>query len=230
MTGMREPAPGPMPHQALGFLLLPREQFQRRRVRARAFFGSVGRWLESFSQKPHARWLLFCVAFAEASLLPVSVDIPLVAIGIAAPETGLVLGAIATAGSFLGGFLGYFIGFSLFDLLGRPLLALCGATGAAGRILALYHDHGLAALVLSGFTPLPYISYTYAAGIDRTLDLWTLTLGALLGRTLRFFPIGVLIYVAGSRAKEYLQRYFAAISLTVVLLFTAAYLAYQWLR
>jgi len=197
-------------------------------MRPRAFIAAAGRWLESFAQKPRARWLLFGVAFAEASVLPVSVDIPLLAIGIAAPERGVALGAIATAGSFLGGFVGYYIGFALFDLVGRPLLGLVGAAGAVGHLLALYHDHGIAALILSGFTPLPYIAFTYSAGVDRTLDLGTLATGALLGRTLRFLPVGILIAAVGPSAKTYVQRYLAGVSLAFVVLFTAGYLLFRW--
>ena len=187
------------------------------------------RWLESFATRPHALWLLFLVSFSEASILPVSVDVPLIALGVAAPRNGLRLGWIATLGSFLGGYLGYWIGFAFYDHIGGPLLELYGLSRNFSSLLALYHQHGIGALILSGFTPLPYISFTYAAGFNNTLDLTMLTIGAFVGRTLRFYSIGVLLYLVGPKAKIYLEKYFRTVVLAFAILVLGGIALFRWL-
>ena len=186
--------------------------------RAGAIGGSIRAWLERFAGRPSAVWALFAVSFVEASLFPISVDVPLIAFGAAAPRRAIRLGWIAAAGSFAGGFLGYLIGFSLYDQVAAPLLRLYGLGDSLARLLALYHDHGLSALVLSGFTPIPYVAFTYTAGFARTLDLPTLALGAAAGRALRFVPVGVILRLLGPRAANFLfgRWFYAAAALIVV--------------
>ncbi|HUL42976.1 MAG TPA: hypothetical protein VLY03_01325 [Bacteroidota bacterium] len=186
-------------------------------------------WLEGFASRPRALWLLFLVSFAEASLFPISVDVPLIALGVSAPRNGLRLGSIATLGSFLGGYLGYWIGLAFYERIGSPLLELYGLSRNFAALLAVYHQHGIGALILSGFTPLPYISFTYAAGFNRTLDLGMLTVGAFIGRTLRFFSIGVLLYVVGPKAKGYLEKYFSVVAVSFVLLVLGGIALFRWL-
>ena len=186
-------------------------------------------WLEAFAQERNAMRLLFVISFIEASLFPISVDVPLIALGVAAPQKGLRLGLVATIGSFLGGYLGYAVGFLLFDAVGKPLLDLYGLSHSFDHLLSMYHQHGIGALILSGFTPLPYILFTYAAGFNRTLDVGMLTIGALAGRTLRFYPIGVLLYYAGPQAKIYLEKYFRVATVSFIILIIAGLIFFKWL-
>src|SRR5437762_495935 len=90
------------------------------------FFRRLYSGIDRFAHKPAALWLLLSVSIVEASLFPLSVDIPLIALGTFAPRKALSFGLVASAGSFLGGYLGYYIGFALFDLVGKPLLEFYG--------------------------------------------------------------------------------------------------------
>ena len=187
-------------------------------------------WLENFAQQPRALSLLFSVAFVEASVFPLSVDVPLIALGVAYPKKSLLFGAVAIAGSFLGGFVGYYIGATAFELIGQQLLQYYGITKAFTTVLQQYHVHAMNALVFAGFTPLPYIAFTITAGFNHTVDLWTLALGALIGRTLRFFPIGLLLYFYGERSKHFITKYFKALSIGFVLVSAFVVVYILWLR
>jgi len=179
-------------------------------------------WLVRIAERPAAAWVLFGVSVVEASLFPISVDIPLVALGAAAPRKAIRFGVIAAAGSFCGGYLGYLIGFQLFDHVARPLLGFYGLSENLSHLLQLYTRHGTGALVLSGFTPIPYVAFTYTAGFERTLDLQTLTVGALIGRTLRFVPVGIALRLLGPRAAAFfLGRWFYAVLAAVLIIMIA---------
>jgi membrane protein YqaA with SNARE-associated domain len=190
--------------------------------------GKLKSWLESFALKPQAELLLFAVAFIEASVFPLSVDVVLVALGVAAPKKAWRLAMVAAAGSILGGYLGYAIGSWLFESVGKELLSFHGITEKFRLILDWYHERGILTLLLSGLTPIPYITFTIAAGFNHTLDLLTLTLGAVGGRLLRFSIVGGLLAVYGVRAKSVLDRSFGKVAVGFVLVVIAGIIVFKW--
>ena len=169
------------------------------------------------------------MALIEASFFPLSVDVPLVALGVTSPKKSLVFGVVATFGSFIGGYLGYFIGYAAFDVLGRSLLNFHGMMGTFEGVLATYRQHGMGALIFAGFTPLPYITFTIAAGFNKTIDLWTLTLGAFIGRSLRFFSVGVLLYFYGARVKVVIDKYFEIVTIAFIVIIIVGIIYFKWL-
>ncbi len=193
----------------------------------KSFFRSIFVRIERFSQEAGSTWALFVISIIEASLFPLSVDVPLIAFSTLAPKKSITLGLIAAAGSFLGGFGGYYAGLALFDSLASPLLHFYGMAQRFDTLLSLYHHHGITTLILSGFTPIPYVSFTYAAGFHHTLDLPTLAIGAIIGRFLRFAPIGLLLHFVGPKAKILVERFFGIVFLAFVL--GAAVLLVVWL-
>ena len=88
----------------------------------------------------------------------------------------------------------------------------------------------MSTLIFSGFTPVPYIVFTISAGFNGTLDLWTLAIGALIGRTLRFFPIGILLYFYGERAKIMIEKYFGILTVSYLLVIIISFIYFKWLQ
>jgi membrane protein YqaA with SNARE-associated domain len=172
-------------------------------------------WVESFAQKPYALWALFWIAFIEACIFPLPPDVLLIALGVIAPKKSIKYALITATGSFLGGYAGYYFGLSLFELIGKPVLTMFGMMGKFDAALQQYHAHGISALVISGFLPIPYIAFTMAAGFNRTISLTTLTIGSLIGRYVRFGLVGGLLYYFGPPVKVYLDRYFEKVSLAL---------------
>ena len=186
-------------------------------------------WVESYSQKPNAMWALFWIAFIEASFFPIPPDILLIAIGVTNAKKSLNAAAICTIGSVIGGYLGYFIGYGLFETIGRPILTLYGVMNQFEVILQKYNENGLLVLFIAGFTPIPYKAFTIIAGFNQTIDLWTLTIGSLIGRSTRFFLVGGLLYFFGQRVKVFLDKYFDKLSLVFVALLILGFVAIKWL-
>lgn len=186
-------------------------------------------WVEKFAQKPNALWALFWIAFIEASFFPIPPDILLIALGVATPKKSLAYALVCTAGSVVGAYLGYYIGYALFETVGRPILSFYGVLGQFELILQRYRENGILALFIAGFTPIPYKAFTIAAGFNATIDLWTLTIGSLIGRSTRFFLVGGLLYLYGASVKTFLDKYFDKLSLAFVGLFILGFIAIKWL-
>jgi membrane protein YqaA with SNARE-associated domain len=186
---------------------------------------TLKKWVEHFATLPHALVALFFIAFVEAAIFPVPPDVLLLALGVITPRKSIMYGCITAAGSFAGGYVGYFLGDFFFGLIGRPILSFLGILSKFGTALTFYHDHGVVALIVSGFVPIPYIVFTMAAGFNHTLDLTALTIGGFIGRFLRFGLVGVLLYFFGPPVKTFIDKYyerFAVVFLVVLILFYAA--------
>src|SRR5579862_135980 len=181
----------------------------------RKFLQGLKDWVESFAHKPYALWALFVVSFVEASVFPLPPDVLMIALGVSAPKKSLRYGAVTALGSFAGGYLGYYIGSTLFEVVGRPILGWFGMMAKFGVALQYYHDNGISSLIISGFLPLPYIAFTMAAGFNHTLSLTTLTIGALIGRFVRFLLMGALLYYFGPPVKFYIDKYYEKISVAL---------------
>jgi membrane protein YqaA with SNARE-associated domain len=196
-----------------------------------AFVDRVGKmkaWVGSFAGKPSARWSLFGISFVEASLFPIPPDALLIPMGIARPEQSYRYALICVVGSVLGAFLGYFIGYAFVEAVGRPILGVSGAPGGFEAVLGNYRDHGILALVLAGFTPIPFMIFAIAAGFNQTLPLPTLATGVILGRSARFFLVGALLHRYGEPVRVFLDRHFGRLSLAFVALVVAGFLAFRY--
>jgi len=186
-------------------------------------------WVEGFADRPSAGWSLFAIAFVESSFFPIPPDVLLIAMSIAAPKKSYRYALICTAGSVCGAFLGYFIGYALFETVGRPILEFYGALGQFEVVLSNYRENGILALFIAGFTPIPFKLFTIAAGFNQTLDLTTLAVGSIVGRSARFFLVGSLLYFYGATIKTFLDRYFDRLSLAFVILLVLGFVAIKFL-
>ena len=132
---------------------------------------------------------LFIVAFSESAFFPVPPDVILVPLVLASPELYIVYAAIATLASTLGSLLGYYIGLKA----GRPILTRVVGVERASSVESYYNRWGVWALLISGFTPIPYKAFTIASGIFR-LNMKAFLVAATLGRGFRFFVEAYVAY------------------------------------
>jgi membrane protein YqaA with SNARE-associated domain len=186
-------------------------------------------WVEQFAEKPYALHALFWIAFIEASFFPIPPDVLLIALAVATPKKAFKFALICTAGSVTGAYLGYLIGYGFFEVIGRPILSFYGALDKFEIVLMKYREHGFLALFIAGFTPIPYKVFTIAAGFQQTIDLWTFTIGSLIGRASRFFLVGGLLYYFGPQFKIFLDKYFDKLSLTFVALLILGFITIKWI-
>jgi membrane protein YqaA with SNARE-associated domain len=185
-------------------------------------------WVESFAAKPYALWALFVIAFVESSFFPIPPDVLLIALCVANPRQSFKFALICTLGSVSGAFLGYYIGYAFFETIGSKIVDFYGMGEKFQMVLDKYRENAWTALIVAGFTPIPYKVFTIAAGFRETIDLTTLALASLVGRAARFFLVGGLLFVFGPKMKEWLDKYLERMTIALAILFVAGIMIIKW--
>lgn len=164
------------------------------------------RWGLGWADRPSGPAVLALLAVLEATVFPAPTEALLIALCIGRPRRSWWLGALAATASAIGGLAGYAIGAGLFEPVGQPLLTSLGLIPHLAAVAAVYRDHAFAALVTSGYTPIPYLLYTIAAGaFDVPLAMFTA--GAIAGRALKYLPLVALAWFFGPRIRPVLDQY-----------------------
>ncbi|MBT3267872.1 DedA family protein [Candidatus Poribacteria bacterium] len=168
----------------------------------------VKAWVEARAESRHASAWLFLIAAMESSFFPIPPDVLLLPLGASAPKRALRFAFICTLGSVIGGVGGWAIGYFLYGTVGRAIFEFYGITHEVEEVLARYGENGFAAIVVAGFTPIPYKVFTILAGWNGTVALPVLIGASCVGRGARFFLEGGLLRVAGPAIMPWVDRYF----------------------
>ncbi len=185
-------------------------------------------WVESFAAKPYALWALFGIAFVEASFFPIPPDILLLALGVTFPKRSFIYAVVCTVGSVCGAFLGYYIGYAFFEVIGSRILEVYGVLDKFDVVLERYRENGFLAIIVAGFTPIPFKVFTIAAGFRETIPLGTLALASLIGRSIRFFAVAAFFYYFGPTIKLYIDKYLNYVALLFGILFVGGFLLVKY--
>lgn len=185
-------------------------------------------WMESYAEKPNALWALFFIAFIESSFFPLPPDVLLLAIAFSRPKISLYAALVCTIGSVLGGMFGYYLGYELMESVGNKLVEFYNGQAAWQVVVDGYNsEKGIWFLAGAAFTPIPYKIATVAAGATQ-MDFWMFSLVSLLGRGIRFFLVGGLIYFIGPKIKAYIDKYFEIITIALLVLVVLGFVAIKY--
>jgi membrane protein YqaA with SNARE-associated domain len=185
-------------------------------------FGPLYDRVMAWSRHPRAPWLLGGLSFAESSFFPVPPDVMLAPMAMARPSRAMVLAFITTLASVVGGILGWFIGAFALEAV-QPLLVEHGYQAAFQRATAWFADWGFWAILIAGFSPIPYKVFTIAAGA-LAMSLPGFVLASFLGRGARFFLVAGLMARGGPRMEEALRRWVDWLGWGGVVVLAAAWL------
>jgi len=176
-------------------------------------------WVLKWADTPHGSWALFILAFSESSFFPIPPDVLLIALAVGRPEKALRFALICSVGSVLGGVAGYLIGWQFMSMVGEKIVSFYGLTDKVAYIGSLYHQYDAWAVGIAGFTPIPYKVFTITAGAFK-IHFAIFLLASAVSRSLRFFLVGVLIFIFGPRIQTFIDKYFnmLAIAFTVLLI------------
>jgi membrane protein YqaA with SNARE-associated domain len=172
-----------------------------------------------WSRLPRAPWYLGLLSFAESSFFPIPPDVMLAPMCLANPLRAWRFALITTLASVLGGLLGYLIGASLFDWI-APYLTASHYWSSYQLAEHWFNEWGFWAILIAGFSPIPYKVFTIAAG-SLSMALMPFALASLVGRGLRFFMVAALMKFGGKAMEDALHRYIDRIgwaSVVIVLL------------
>ena len=180
----------------------------------------------NWSHHRHAPYYLAGVSFAESSFFPIPPDVMLIPMVMSKPERAWDFAAITTISSILGGILGYLIGYFAFEWLGQPLIEAFGYEEQYHSLVSWFSKYGFIAVVLAGFTPIPYKLFTLAAGATQ-MALLPFIVGSIVGRGLRFYLVAALIRYLGKRLEPVIVKYIDAVGWASIVLVVLA-VAFYW--
>ncbi|WJW76608.1 YqaA family protein [Thiohalobacter sp. IOR34] len=175
-----------------------------------------------WSRSPRAPWYLAALSFAESSFFPIPPDVMLAPMSLARPARALGLAGLTTLASVLGGFLGYAIGYFAFEAV-EPLIRDLGYWEKYATARAWFDTWGFWAVLLAGFSPIPYKVFTIAAG-SLSMALLPFAAASLVGRGTRFLLVALLMAWGGPRLERVLRDYIEGIGWLLVVAAGVAYL------
>ncbi len=176
-------------------------------------------WVVSWADKPSAERALGGLSFAESSFFPIPPDPLLVAMVVATPKKWFRLATITTLSSVLGGVFGYIIGWLAIGAV-MPIIINVGYEDAYNSAVEWFSEYGAIAIIVAGFTPIPYKIFTIAGGAAQ-MFFPVFLIGSIIGRGGRFYLVAYLMQHFGRRYKDQIEKYvdilgFAFIALVVV--------------
>lgn len=152
-------------------------------------------------------FLMGALSFAESSFFPIPPDFFIFPLVVKKPTRWFRLAMIVSATSVLGGLFGYLIGFSLFETIGRPIVAFYNLESEMAKIGEIFYENDFLAIFLSALTPIPYKVFTIAAGLFHT-NLWHFILASIIGRSARFFAVAYAGKFFGEKYGNLIVKYF----------------------
>lgn len=177
-------------------------------------------------EKPSADIFLAFFSFFEAIIIPIPADPFLLARATARPKKALRITTIVVVTSILGGAAGYYLGSTMWDIIGPFFYEHFIDEDTFLIVQKRFSDSAFLFTFLGGFTPLPFKVFAVTAGTMK-LSFLPFLLGAILGRSMRFYTIGLLVYFYGATIRtfieERLEKFFWGTALVVVLLFSLKY-------
>lgn len=189
-------------------------------------FETLYRKTIEFSRKDSAPWILALLSFLESFILPFPPpDLMLAPMSLAAPHKALYFATLTLIASVIGGITGYLIGAFLFDYV-QPFIIDWGYRVAFETATLWFDQWGFWAVLIAGFSPVPYKIFTISAGV-LGLAFIPFVLASIIGRGSRFYLVAWCLARYGPTIEPKLILYIEKIGWGVVTLLVLLILYYQ---
>ncbi len=181
-----------------------------------------------WADTPYGAPALFVLAVVESSFFPIPPDPLILALGISKPKKAIWYATLCTVGSVLGGAIGYMIGYFFIESVGMTIIEIYGLAAKYGMIKELYQQWNAVVVLVAGVSPIPYKVFTIAAGAFK-VSFFTFILASIVGRGVRFFAEGLLIYWYGERIRGFMERYTSWIGWAFAIMLVGGFVAVKFL-
>lgn len=190
-----------------------------------ALFESIYVGVMRFSRRREAPYYLSLLSFVESFILPFPPpDVMLAPMSLAQPSRAMRFAALTLLFSVLGGLVGYLIGAYLFEVV-KPYISSWGYQARFDTVIDWFRQWGFWAVLVAGFSPVPYKIFTIAAGL-LNLALIPFVLASIIGRGARFFLVAWCLARFGPAIEPKLMRYIEYIGWAIVGLLLVAIAIY----
>ena len=168
-----------------------------------------------FSRQKYAPYYLSLLSFVESFILPFPPpDVMLAPMAVARPDRAMRFAALTLFFSVLGGLVGYLIGAFLFDQA-EPFIVEWGYQARFEKVMVWFDDWGFWAVLVAGFSPVPYKIFTIAAGV-LNLAILPFVLASIIGRGARFYLLAWSLAKFGPAIEPKLVRFIEYIGWAIV--------------
>ena len=194
-------------------------------------------WVLHWAETPYGPWVLFILAFAEASFFPIPPDALLIALVLGARKKAFRFAALCTTGSVLGALLGYSIGHFVWwnapnEFSSMANFFYANIPGFNEKIFfnvkELYDKWNFWIIFTAGFTPIPYKVFTISAGAFN-INLLLFLIASIASRAGRFFIVSFLIWKFGEQIKSFIDKYFNLLAIVFTVLLIGGFVAIKYL-
>lgn len=165
---------------------------------------------------PHAERYLIAVSVFESIFFPIPTALMVAPMAVAKPERAVRIALIATTMSVLGGVVGYYLGYFAIHLI-EPIIADVGYWEKYETAQQWFAEWGFWAVVVAGFSPIPFKLFTLTAGA-LSMALLPFILAAIVGRSAHFFLVALLMAWAGPKLESVVLKYIEWLGWATVLL------------
>jgi membrane protein YqaA with SNARE-associated domain len=178
-------------------------------------FETIYQGVMRFSRRRDAPVYLSLLSFVESFILPFPPpDVMLAPMSLARPSRAMYFASLTLFFSVLGGLVGYLIGAFLFDIA-EPYIIDWGYHARFEKVMVWFEEWGFWAVLVAGFSPVPYKIFTIAAGV-LNLALLPFVLASIIGRGTRFFLLAWCLAKFGPVIEPKLVRYIEYLGWAVV--------------
>jgi len=178
------------------------------------------------SSSKNAPKVLSTLSFVESFILPFPPpDVMLAPMSLAKPDRAMYSATITLLASLLGGVVGYLIGAFGFEIA-EPYIIKWGYQEVFEKVMQWFDVWGFWAVLVAGFSPVPYKIFTISAGV-LSLAFLPFMLASFIGRGARFFLVAFLLSKYGAAIEPKLLMYIEKIGWAVVGLLVLAILFYS---
>jgi len=158
---------------------------------------------------------LSLLSFFESFILPFPPpDVMLAPMSLATPAKAIYFASLTLISSVVGGVVGYLIGAFLFELV-QPLIIDWGYQTAFETVTHWFDQRGFWAVLVAGFSPVPYKIFTISAGA-LGLSFIPFLMASLIGRGARFFLVAWSLAKFGAAIEQKLIRYIERVGWSIV--------------
>ena len=171
--------------------------------------------------------VLSALSFTESFILPFPPpDVMLAPMALAKPERASYFATITLIASVLGGVVGYAIGAFGYDLA-QPYIVEWGYQGVFEKATEWFTVWGFWAVLVAGFSPVPYKIFTISAGVLH-LAFIPFILASLIGRGARFYLVALLLARYGPAIESRLIMYIEKIGWAIVAMLCLAIVIFNF--
>ena len=173
-------------------------------------------WMGTFVHSPYATTMLALFFFIEAIFF-LPTDPLLILFCVERQKKAFFYATVATIASVLGGIVAYYIGFLVWASIGHYLIEAFTSHETFNRLCDQYRLYQNWAVLIAGFTPIPFKAVTLTAGFCK-LPLLPFIICSFIARGARFYLIAATISTWGKTIKQFIDTHFNRLVVTFILL------------